>query len=173
MKVSQKCQYAVRAILELAKRYGQGPVTIGDIARKQAVPPRFLEIILNEMKQGGLVRSTRGAAGGYELGMDPKGISVGQIIRLVDGPLDPVKCIAGEAGRGGVAGSGPGGERAGGSGAGSGGAPECPLGERCALINLWRRAKQAVETVYDGTSFQDLVDQEREMEKNSPADFVI
>ena len=49
MRVSQKCQYAIRAVLELAKRYGHGPVTIGDIARKQAVPPRFLEIILNGM----------------------------------------------------------------------------------------------------------------------------
>ena len=149
MKVSQKCQYAVRAVLELAKRYGQGPVTIGDIARKQAVPPRFLEIILNEMKQGGFVRSRRGAQGGYELGTRPRDLSVGQIIRMVDGPLDPVQCIAGR------------------------GAPECPLGERCALISLWKRAKQAVEEVYDGTSFQDLVDQEAALLKNTAADFNI
>jgi Rrf2 family protein len=133
----------------LAKRQGQGPVTISEIARKQAVPPRFLEIILNEMKQGGFVRSRRGALGGYELGMAPKDISVGQIVRMVDGPLDPVKCTPGR------------------------GKGQCPLGERCALVNLWKRAKDAVEEVYDGTSFQDLVDQERELEKKESRDFVI
>ena len=149
MRISQKCQYAIRAVLELAKRHGQGPVTIGDIARKQAAPPRFLEIILNEMRQGGLVRSRRGAQGGYELGRSPKDISVGQIIRLVDGPLDPVQCIAGR------------------------GAPACPLGERCALVKLWKRAKAAVEEVYDGTSFQDLVEDEAKLLKNTAADFTI
>jgi len=148
MKISKKCQYAVRAMLELAKRHGAGPVTIGDIARKQAVPPRFLEIILNEMKQRGLVRSTRGAQGGYELASHPKDILVGQVIRLVDGPMDPVPCASGRAAR------------------------DCPLGDRCALIGLWKRAKEAVEAVYDGTSFQDLVEEEAVLEKKA-ADFTI
>ena len=149
MILSQKCQYAIRAVLELAKRYGLGPVTIGDITRKQAVPPRFLEIILNEMRQGGLVRSRRGAHGGYELGTSPKDISVGQDIRLVDGPLDPVQCAGGR------------------------GARACPLGEGCALVKLWRRAKEALEEVYDGTSFQDLVEEEAALQKKDGADFTI
>jgi Rrf2 family protein len=149
MKISKKCQYAVRAILELAKRHGAGPVTIGDIARKQAVPPRFLEIILNEMKQRGFVRSTRGAQGGYELASHPRDLSAGQIIRLVDGPMDPVSCVSGRAAR------------------------DCPLGDRCALIGLWKRAKEAVEGVYDGTSFQDLVEEEAALEKKAGADFTI
>lgn len=149
MKISKKCQYAVRAILELAKRHGSGPVTIADVARKQAVPPRFLEIILNEMKQRGLVRSTRGALGGYELAASPADISVGQVIRLVDGPMDPVPCAAGRPQK------------------------DCPLGDRCALIGLWTRAKEAVEEVYDRTSFQDLAEEERAMEGQAAADFTI
>ncbi len=149
MKISKKCQYAVRSMLELAKRHGSGPVTIGDIARRQAVPPRFLEIILNEMKQRGLVRSTRGAQGGYELAAAPSTISVGQVIRLVDGPMDPVPCTSGRP------------------------IKDCPLGNRCALIHLWQRAKEAVEGVYDGTSFQDLVEEELALEARAAADFTI
>jgi len=148
MRISQKCQYAVRAVLELAKRYGTGPVTVSEIARRQAVPPRFLEIILNELKQGGCVRSRRGAAGGYELGANPREITVGQVIRAVDGPLEPVRCVSED------------------------GASECPLGRRCALVGLWKRAKDAVEEVYDGTTFQDLAEQERVLEAHS-TDFVI
>jgi Rrf2 family cysteine metabolism transcriptional repressor len=148
MRISQKCQYAVRAVLELAKRFGTGPATVNEIARKKAVPARFLEIILNELKQGGYVRSRRGAMGGYELGMDPREITVGQIIRTVDGPLDPVRCISED------------------------GASECPLGRRCALVGLWRRAKDAVEEIYDGTTFQDLVEQELVLEEKA-ADFTI
>jgi DNA-binding IscR family transcriptional regulator len=81
--------------------------------------------------------------------MDPKDITVGQIIRLVDGPLDPVKCTPGR------------------------GEGQCPLGERCALIHLWKRAKTAVEEVYDGTTFADLMNQERELERREAVDFVI
>ncbi len=148
MRISQKCQYAVRAVLELAKRHGAGPVKVGEIARRQAVPPRFLEIILNELRQGGFVRSRRGAAGGYELGGHPREITVGQIIRAVDGPLGPVNCVSED------------------------GASDCPLGRRCALVGLWKRAKDAVEDVYDGTTFQDLAEQERILEARA-ADFVI
>jgi Rrf2 family cysteine metabolism transcriptional repressor len=149
VSVSQKCQYAVRAVLELAKRCGQGPVPISEIASKQAVPPRFLEIILNEMKQGGFVQSRRGVQGGYMLAMPPDKINVGQVIRFVDGPFDPVKCISEKAGK-----------------------SACPLKTRCALVGLWVKAKHAIEEVYDSTTFQSLVEQEKALERAS-ADFCI
>ena len=93
MNLSQKCQYAVRAILELAKHYGQGPVAISQIAASQAIPQRFLENILNELRPTGLIESRRGIQGGYLLARDPGTVSVGEVIRLVEGPLDPVKCL--------------------------------------------------------------------------------
>lgn len=148
MTISQKCQYAVRAILELAKKRGRGPVPIGQVASKQAIPPRFLEIILNEMRQGGFVESRRGVQGGYMLLADPKELTVGQIIRFVDGPFSPVKCLD-EAKN------------------------SCPLKTNCALIDLWMRAKQAVENVYDTTTFQTLVEQELAMERKASADYCI
>ncbi len=149
MNLSQKCQYAVRAVMELAKQYGQGPVAISQIAATQAIPQRFLENILNDLKPTGLIESRRGVQGGYMLAKDPAAITVGEIIRLVDGPLDPVKCI------------------------GDKNSPCCPLKESCALIHLWNRAKAAVEAVYDGASFRDLVEEEKKLSKSSAIDFSI
>ncbi len=149
MTISQKCQYAVRAILELAKQRGNGPVAIGAIAATQVIPPRFLEIILSELKQGGFVESRRGVQGGYMLATNPDDLTVGQIIRFVDGPFDPVKCV------------------------GRDGELPCVLREKCALVALWSRAKEAVESVYDGATFQNLVEQEAAIARSMAADFCI
>ena len=149
MNLSQKCQYAVRAVLELAKQYGRGPVAISQIAASQAIPQRFLENILNDLKPTGLIESRRGMQGGYLLAREPATVTVGEVIRFVEGPLDPVKCI------------------------GDLNVSCCPLKESCALIHLWNRAKAAVENVYDGVSFQDLVEQEKQLSKSAPMDYSI
>lgn len=149
VNLSQKCQYAVRAVLELAKQYGQGPVAISQIAASQVIPQRFLENILNDLRPTGLIESRRGVQGGYLLAKNPAAVTVGEVIRLIEGPLDPVKCIGDKNG------------------------PCCPLKENCALIHLWSRAKAAVETVYDGVSFQDLVEEEQELSKSPALDYSI
>ena len=141
MQVSQKTRYGLRAMFELAKRYGQGPVRISDIAEKQAIPARFLEGILNQLRQAGLLRSVRGARGGYELAEAPAQISVGDMIRVIEGPVAPAACVNDEN-------------------------PEaCPLFGDCVFLPLWKRAADALNEVYDGTSFADLV----EMESNNAA----
>ena len=137
MNLSQKCQYALRAVYELAKRHGAGPTSIREIAEIQAIPSRFLELILGQLKQSGYVESRRGVDGGYLLTVSPAELCVGDIIRFVDGPLDPVKCIAG------------------------GRATDCPLLGNCAFTELWERAKQAVANVYDNTTFSDLIEEEQ------------
>ncbi|MBM4027948.1 MAG: Rrf2 family transcriptional regulator [Planctomycetes bacterium] len=149
MNLSQKCQYAVRAILELAKHYGSGPVAVSQIAASQAIPQRFLENILNELRPTGLIESRRGIQGGYLLTRDPATISVGEVIRLVEGPLDPVKCIGDKNG------------------------PCCPLKDNCSLFHLWARAKTAVEDVYDNANFRDLVEQEKALSRSAVLDYCI
>jgi Rrf2 family protein len=134
--VSQKCQYAIRAIFELARRYGDVPVKICDIADAQAIPPRFLEVILGQLKQAGFVQSRRGAAGGYLLARQPSKITVGEIIQYVEGPLVPVECMIGKA------------------------AKECTLHGNCAFIGMWERATKAVSDVYNQISLQDLLDED-------------
>jgi Rrf2 family cysteine metabolism transcriptional repressor len=136
MNLSQKCQYALRGVFELCKRYGQGVTRIGEIAEVQAIPPRFLEQILNQLRQSGYVESRRGIQGGYLMAVPPSQVTVGEIIRLIDGPIAPVKCVTGKA------------------------ESDCPLFGKCAFMGLWERARDAMVAVYDSTSFQDLLDEE-------------
>lgn len=89
MLVTQKCRYALRAIFALARHSGQGPVKIAQVAAEQKIPFRFLEVILSQLKQGGFAESRRGTEGGYLLARDPAAISVGDIVRFVDGPIYP------------------------------------------------------------------------------------
>lgn len=139
MSVSQKCQYALRALFELAKRDTYHPTAMAQIAEAQAIPPKFLELILSELRQAGFVESHRGRGGGYVLRVDPDNLTVGAVIRFIDGPVAPVKCIAGE---------GP-------------SDTTCTLYGNCAFLDMWSRARDAVASVYDSTTFKDLMDRER------------
>jgi Rrf2 family protein len=92
--LSQKARYALRALLVLAERNDHEPVMIADIAEQADVPRKFLEQILLELKKRGIVRSTRGRQGGYQLGKSPKDITFADIIRVTDGPLALSPCVS-------------------------------------------------------------------------------
>ena len=94
MKVSKRGQYGMRALCHLAETYGGGVVQIREIARKESIPGKFLEGILLELKHAGIVRSRRGIDGGYELARDPSEIMLGQVMRVLDGPLAPLGSAA-------------------------------------------------------------------------------
>jgi Rrf2 family protein len=89
MKISQKGLYALQAMMMLARHYRQGAIKIRDIAYEEALPEKFLELILLELKNARMVESVRGAKGGYQLRRDPSDIHLSEIIRLIDGPLAP------------------------------------------------------------------------------------
>ena len=149
MSLSQKCQYALRAILELAKRQGQGPTTTAEIAEAQAIPARFLELILGQLRHGGFVESRRGVRGGYLLQFSPQALTVGEVIRFVDGAVAPVRCLA------------------------EGKGTDCPLFGSCAFMGMWTRARDAVADVYDTTTFQDLIDEELAVAEGYVASYCI
>lgn len=149
MNLSQKCQYALRSLFELAKREGRGPVNIAEIAEAQAIPAKFLELILVQIKQTGWVVSYRGIHGGYALGVSPQEISVGEVIRFIEGPLKPVKCIVGQGGN------------------------KCPLRGKCAFMGLWDRAERAISQVYDSTTLRDLMDEEKTASKQYVSGYCI
>ncbi|MCX5684811.1 MAG: Rrf2 family transcriptional regulator [Planctomycetota bacterium] len=133
MQISQKCQYALRAVFELAVRASDAPVTVKDIAEAQAIPPRFLEVILNQLKKGGFVASTRGAAGGYSLARSPDKLTMGEIIRFVEGPFQAVSCTTGHS------------------------EDRCSLYGDCVFLSVWEEATKAMSDVFDHTTFRDLV----------------
>lgn len=139
MAVSRKCQYAVRAVFELAKHYGEGPVKIQQIATAQAVPLQFLEGILSELKQVGFLASQRGKKGGYSLSRPPSEVTFGEVVRFVEGPLNPVDCAA------------------------EGATTACPLAAACVFLPVWQEAEAAVSAVYDNLTYQELLDRAERM----------
>ena len=136
MNVSQKSRYALKAVLELAFRFGQGPISISQIAKAQSIPARFLEAILAQLKRGGFVTSRRGNEGGYLLARPPAEVSVGDVLRVLQGP--PLITVCANHPQ-----------------------ADCPHGADCLFVKLWERAAAAVNTVYDQTNFQDMTDRYR------------
>jgi Rrf2 family protein len=129
MNISVKGEYALKAIFDLARRGGSNPVKIAEIAARQKIPQKFLELILAQLKQGGFAQSRRGAEGGYLLARGPEAIMVGEVLRFVEGPLSPVERTR----------------------RGRRPAVETPFTE------MWARVDQAVSEIIDRTSFADLV----------------
>jgi Rrf2 family protein len=93
LKFSQRTEYALRALLELGKRQGQGPVSAKEIARAQRIPARFCEQVLQELKRAELISSQRGAAGGCWLAREPEDIRVNEVIDVVEGPVVTQACL--------------------------------------------------------------------------------
>lgn len=94
MKLSKKSEYGLRALLELTLAHGTATLQRQDIAARQHIPIEFLEHILLALKRAGLLSSRRGAKGGYTLIKQPKDISLGHVIRILDGPLAPISCVS-------------------------------------------------------------------------------
>ena len=133
----KKNQYALRAIFELAKHRGQGPKKISEIAENQAIPLRFLEVILSQLKGSGLVDSKRGFYGGYVLTRPPDKISVGDVIRYMDKPSTSAACAACVS------------------------SPNCPFCGTCAFASMWNQVNDAIFQIYDNTTIQDLLNREK------------
>ncbi len=132
---TKKGQYALRAVYELAKREGQGPTKISAIADAQAIPYRFLEVILHQLKGSGLVSSKRGFYGGYLLAKPPQEITVGDVLRYVHKDLALEQCVACVSEQ------------------------ICPFAGKCAFSSLWQKVKFAAFQIYDGTTLQDLLNE--------------
>lgn len=132
MNISVKGDYALKAIFDLAYRGGGKPIKIADIAARQKIPQKFLELILAQLKQGGFVQSRRGVAGGYLLARPPDRIMVGEVLRFVEGPLSRVER----------------GQRAAGS--------SRRLAAESPFTEMWEQVDCAVSEIIDHTSFAAL-----------------
>ena len=92
--LTKKSKYGLKALLVLAEEAGRGPVLVSELADRQRLPKKFLEAILLELKRHGLLQSKKGRGGGYFLSREPSDITVGQIIRVLDGPLALIPCVS-------------------------------------------------------------------------------
>jgi len=137
--LSQKAKYGIRALLFLCRQEMGTPVLIRDIAEKERLPRKFLEAILLELKSAGILHSRPGKGGGYTLNRAPDSITLGRVIRLIDGPLAPIACVSQTAY-----------------------APcrDCPEESTCVLRLVMRQVRDRTAEVLDATTFAALVEQE-------------
>jgi len=94
VRLSRRSEYGLRALTDLVRHQDQGPIALAMLAERNRLPPKFLEQIMSTLRHAGVVRTTLGARGGYALGADPAKVSVGRVIRLLDGALAPLGCVS-------------------------------------------------------------------------------
>jgi Rrf2 family protein len=94
MRLSRRSEYGIRALVDLVRHEDETPVALATLADRNNLPPKFLEQIMSTLKHGGVVRTTLGAHGGYAMAVEPATISVGRVIRLLDGALAPLPCVS-------------------------------------------------------------------------------
>ena len=135
MKISTKGRYALRLMVDLAMAGGEQPVSLRDVAHRQQLSDKYLEQIVTPLSRAGLVRSVRGAGGGYLLTREPEQYTVGDILRPLEGDLAPVECATDEG--------------------------FCERADQCVTLELWQEIHRAVAQVVDGTTLADLVERQR------------
>jgi len=136
--LSRKTKYAIKALIALAEHGPEAPVRIADLAREQQIPPKFLELILLELRNQGILRSRKGKGGGYLLARDPGAIYLGQIVRMFDGPLAPVPCASQTA---------------------YVPCSDCPSEAVCGVHLAMKKVRDATAKILDGTSLAQLLRQ--------------
>ncbi|MCX5702059.1 MAG: Rrf2 family transcriptional regulator [Candidatus Omnitrophica bacterium] len=132
MRITYKGDYALKTILDLALHFGNGPVTIHELAKRADIPIKFLEQILLDLKRGGFVESRRGKVGGYLLIKPPSRIKLGEVIRFIDGPIEPIACTEKKY---------------------SG----CNDIYKCVFRRIWQEVGKATSNIIDSITFEDLV----------------
>ena len=140
MHITYKGDYALKAVLDLAIHYGNGVVTIHDLAKSADTPIKFLEQVLLELKRGGFVESRRGKIGGYLLAKVPSQIKLGEVIRFIDGPIEPIGCVEKKY---------------------SG----CKDLYKCIFRKIWQEVTHCTSAIIDNITFEDLANQVRKQKE--------
>ncbi len=141
MKLSTKVRYGTRAMLDLAAHFGDAPVLLKDVAKRQEISLKYLDRILSSLKAAGLVKALRGAKGGYILNSPPSRISVSQIVEALEGPLELVGCIKNKN--------------------------FCHRVNSCVTHDIWYELGKAMEVVLKTTSLEDLIIRDKKKNKSS------
>ncbi len=134
MKVSTRGEYGVRAMVTLAKNHGQGPMSIAAMSKASAVPMPYLEQLIGPLRRAGLVESTRGARGGYRLTRSPEAVKIGEVYRVMEGPVAPMECVSEDVTE-----------------------QTCPLIDGCETRPVWLRMRDAIAETLDSTTLADLI----------------
>jgi Rrf2 family cysteine metabolism transcriptional repressor len=134
LKVSSRGHYGLRLMTELARAHGHGPLSLTEVARVEGLPLPYLEQLVGPLRKAGLVSGTRGLHGGYSLSGQPATVTVGEVLRVLEGPVSLVDCTADDYVHG-----------------------ACDREASCMSSALWTRIKVTVEAILDGTTLYDLM----------------
>lgn len=134
--LSKKAKYGLKALLFLSRQAPGKPVLISEIAEAEGIPKKFLELILLQLKKGGMLQSKKGKGGGYFLAREPALISFGQVIRVIDGPLAPLPCVSQTAYMR---------------------CEECVDEMGCGIRLVMKEVRDSTARILDGTSFAEVV----------------
>ena len=143
MKISTRGRYGIRMMLVLALHYENGTIPLRSIAKEQGISEKYLEQIVNPLMKAGIVKSFRGAQGGYTLTNAPDQITVGEILRILEGSLSPVDCVDHAS---------------------------CPNADTCVSLSIWKKMKAALDEVVDSITLADMA--KEYAEKNPNLDFL-
>lgn len=138
MRLSTKTRYGTRAVLDIALHAAKGPVHLGHISERQEISRKYLGQIIGQLMTAGILESIRGPQGGYILSRSPKEIRLGDIIRTLDGSLAPVRCV----------------DKPG----------LCNRTEKCVTREVWTKAKQTMESLFDEITVADLVERQEALD---------
>ena len=144
MKLSTKTRYAMRAILELADNFGKGPLQTGVVAEHQDISVKYLEQLMASLKSAGLIRSQRGAKGGYMLAQPPDKVKLSDIFDVFEGPVVTVECVTNEN--------------------------YCARAADCIARQVWSEVQRAIKNVLQSMTLQDALDKAK---KSKPANYQI
>ena len=142
MRISTKIRYGARAMLELASRYGEGPVDLKEIAKKEDISLKYLEQVIIPLRTAGLVKSIRGSKGGYSLARPPSEICLNDLVEILDGPIDLIECLKDPKG--------------------------CPRSPSCVTRDIWMGASDAIHKIFNSITFEEMVNRKREKEGKTP-----
>ena len=138
MKLSTKIRYGARAMLVLASRYGKGPLELHEIAKKENISLKYLEQVIIPLRTAGLVKSVRGARGGYSLGKPPAEICLKDLVEILEGPLTLVDCL--------------------------GDPRRCERSAACVTREIWSEVSEAIYDIFHSITLEDMVRRQKEKE---------
>ena len=143
MKISTKIRYGARAMLELASHYGEGPIELKEIAKKENISLKYLEQVINPLRAAGLVKAVRGAKGGYSLAKPPSEICLYDVVETLEGPLNLLECLRDSK--------------------------VCQKVPSCVTRDIWREVSEAISKIFYSITLEDMVNRKRDKEeRNSP-----
>lgn len=150
--ISKKAKYGLQAVISLAKRKADEPVLIAELAQQERIPKKFLELILLDLKNHGILQSKKGKGGGYFLGRQAERITLGEVIRVLEGPLAPVSCVSETAYKR---------------------CDDCVDENCCGIRLVMKDVRDAISNILDKTTFADVVERLHNMKSKDALNYFI